>query len=52
MKENEDTKTPPISLDCVMKVAGLIEQMGRGRQKRREENQELTKKSALPFRVP
>jgi hypothetical protein len=27
----DDSETPPISLDCVMKTAGLIEQMGRVR---------------------
>jgi hypothetical protein len=31
-------ETPPISLDCVMKAGGLIEQMGRTRQKPRKEN--------------
>ena len=29
--------TPPISLDCVLKSAGLIEQMGRGRLRLRKE---------------
>jgi hypothetical protein len=28
-------ETPPISLDCIMKAAGLIEQMGRERMKPR-----------------
>jgi hypothetical protein len=35
MKENE--AIPSISLDCVIKAAGLIEQMGRGRLKPRKE---------------
>jgi hypothetical protein len=30
-------ETPPISLECVMKSAGLIEQMGRGRLKPRKD---------------
>ncbi len=32
--------TPPISLDCVMKAAGLIEQMGKGRLAPRKEKKE------------
>lgn len=32
-------ETPPISLDCVMKAAGLIEQMGRQRMKPRKEKE-------------
>lgn len=34
----KDGKTPSISLECVMKAAGLIEQMGRERLKPRKEN--------------
>jgi hypothetical protein len=34
---NQHSETPPISLECVTKVAGLIEQMGRGRMPPREE---------------
>lgn len=37
MKENAET--PSISLDCVMKAAGLIEQMGRVRMKPRKEKE-------------
>lgn len=37
MRDHEET--PPISLDCVMKAAGLIEQMGRERLKPRNERQ-------------
>lgn len=33
----EHDETPPISLECVMKAAGLIEQMGRERLKPRQE---------------
>jgi hypothetical protein len=36
----EHSETPPISLDCVMKAAGLIEQMGRDRLKPRKEKEE------------
>ncbi len=39
MKANEET--PPISLECVMKAAGLIEQMGRQRLKPRKEKQKV-----------
>lgn len=35
-------KTPPISLDCVMKAAGLIEQMGRERLKPRKDESKRT----------
>lgn len=35
LKENEET--PPLSLDCVLKASGLIEQMGRERLKPRKE---------------
>jgi hypothetical protein len=38
VKGNEST--PPISLDCVLKSAGLIEQMGRKRMKLRKEKAE------------
>lgn len=37
MKVNEDT--PPMSLDCVLKASGLIEQMGRERLKPRKEKE-------------
>lgn len=33
---NSSTRTPPISLECVMKSAGLVEQMGRGHLKPRK----------------
>ena len=33
----EHSEVPPISLDCVMKAAGLIEQMGREQLKPRKE---------------
>ena len=36
LKDQDDV--PPISLDCVMKAAGLIEQMGEKRLKIRKEN--------------
>jgi hypothetical protein len=36
-----NAETPPISLECVMKAAGLIEQMGRERLKQRKERQQL-----------
>lgn len=39
MKVNEET--PPISLECVMKAAGLIEQMGRQRLMPRKERQRI-----------
>lgn len=32
------TEVPPISLECVVKAAGLIEQMGRGRMKPRKDH--------------
>jgi hypothetical protein len=34
---NQNRETPPISLECVTKVAGLVEQMGRHRMKLRQE---------------
>jgi hypothetical protein len=37
LKENEET--PPLSLDCVLKASGLIEQMGRERLKPRKEEE-------------
>lgn len=36
----DHSETPSISLDCVMKAAGLIEQMGRARLKPRKEKEE------------
>jgi len=33
-----NAETPPMSLDCVMKATGLIEQMGRELLKQRKEN--------------
>lgn len=45
---NEDT--PSISLDCVMKAAGLIEQMGREHLKPRKEIDAIKKSMPSPFR--
>jgi hypothetical protein len=39
LKENAAGDVPAISLECVMKSAGLIEQMGRGRLKPRKERE-------------
>jgi hypothetical protein len=39
LKNNEKGNVPAISLECVMKSAGLIEQMGRGRLKPRKERE-------------
>jgi hypothetical protein len=39
LKNNEKGDVPAISLECVMKSAGLIEQMGRGRLKPRKERE-------------
>jgi IrrE N-terminal-like domain len=39
LKENKESDVPAISLECVMKSAGLIEQMGRGRLKPRKERE-------------
>jgi hypothetical protein len=39
LKSNEKGDVPAISLECVMKSAGLIEQMGRGRLKPRKERE-------------
>jgi hypothetical protein len=36
LKNNEEGDVPVISLECVMKSAGLIEQIGRGRLKPRK----------------
>jgi hypothetical protein len=33
----DNSETPPISLDCVLKAAGLIEQMGRERMRLRKD---------------
>jgi len=38
LAKNENGDVPPISLESVMKSAGLIEQMGRGRMKPRKQN--------------
>jgi hypothetical protein len=43
-KKNEKGDVPAISLECVMKSAGLIEQMGRERLKRRKEGEQLTQR--------
>ncbi len=37
---NNRDKVPPISLECVMKAAGLLETMGRERLKPRKKNNE------------
>lgn len=42
LKSRGESEIPPISLDCVMKSAGLIEQMGRGRLKPRKERQKAS----------
>ena len=34
---NQDQEVPPISLECIMKAAGLIEKMGQERQKLRKD---------------
>jgi hypothetical protein len=39
LAKDEQRGVPPISLECVMKSAGLIEQMGRGRLKSRKKEQ-------------
>ena len=40
VKGNKESDVPAISLECVMKSAGLIEQMGRGRLKPRKEREQ------------
>jgi hypothetical protein len=40
LKDNAKGDVPAISLECVMKSAGLIEQMGRGRLKPRKEREQ------------
>jgi IrrE N-terminal-like domain len=40
LAKNETGDVPPISLECVMKSAGLIEQMGRERSKPRKESEQ------------
>jgi hypothetical protein len=37
---SQDQKVPPISVECILKVTGLIEEMGRKRLKMRKNQEE------------